>query len=178
MGHVEQRRPGGRACVEDFEDRLKKSVQVHYGPRIAFKYKRLVPVVPPSVGRSARQRHPLSRAYGESAIVEHSRQRAGPDDPFFILRDVNMERRPLPMCGEQTFQFQPHFVAPLYTPHRQPLAAMPILDNQLANTALGHHISCLERRLTGWTAQLDLAPQLSNNSLLVCSMNSDVSCCD
>jgi hypothetical protein len=42
------------------------------------------------------------------------------------------------MCGERTFQFQPHFVALFYTPHRQPLAAMPILDNQLANTAVGH----------------------------------------
>ena len=51
------------------------------------------------------------------------------------------------MWGERTFQFQPHFVAPLHTPHRQPLAGMPILDNQLANTALGHHISCLERHL-------------------------------
>jgi hypothetical protein len=73
-----------------------------------------------------------------SATIEHSRQRAGSDDPFFILRDVNMERRPLLMCGERTFQFQPHFVAPLYTPHRQPLAVMPILENQLANTAVVH----------------------------------------
>jgi hypothetical protein len=138
MGHVEERRPAGRACVEDFEDRLKKSVQVHCGPRIAFEHKRLVPVVPPPVGRPARERHLLSRACGESATIEHSRQRAGSDDPFFILRDVKMERRPLPMWGDRTFQFQPHFVAPLYTPHRQPLAVMPILDNQLANTAVGH----------------------------------------
>jgi hypothetical protein len=138
MGHVEERRPAGRACVEDFEDRLKKSVQVHCGPRIAFEHQGFIPVVPPPVGRSARERHPLSRACGESATIEHSRQRAGSDDPFFILRDVNMERRPLPMWGERTFQFQPHFVAPLYTPQRQPLARMPILDNQLANTAVGH----------------------------------------
>ena len=40
--------------------------------------------------------------------------------------------------GERTFQFQPHLVALLYTPQRQPLARMPILDNQLANTAVGH----------------------------------------
>ncbi len=42
------------------------------------------------------------------------------------------------MWGERTFQFQPHFVASLDTPQRQPLARMPILDRQLANTAVGH----------------------------------------
>jgi len=94
MGHVEKRRPAGRACVEDLEDRLKKSVQVHCGPHIAVEHQGFIPVVPPPVGRSARERHPLSRAYGELATVEHSRQRAGSDDPFFILRDVKMERRP------------------------------------------------------------------------------------
>src|SRR5262245_29860950 len=99
MGHVEERRPAVRACVEDFEDRLKKSVQVHRGPRIAFEHKRLVPVVPPPVARPARERHLLSRACGESATIEHSRQRAGSDESFLILGEVNMERRPLPMWG-------------------------------------------------------------------------------
>jgi hypothetical protein len=49
-----------------------------------------------------------------------------------------MERRPLPTRRNRTFQFQPHFVAALDTPHRQPLAGMPMLDNQLANIAVGH----------------------------------------
>ena len=38
MGHVEERRPPVGACVDDFEERLNKSVQIHYGPRIAFEH--------------------------------------------------------------------------------------------------------------------------------------------
>src|SRR2546429_5259655 len=79
---------------------------------------------------------PYTTLFRSSATIEHSRQRAGSDDPIFILRDMNMERRPLPMWGERTFQFQPHFVAPLYTPHRQPLATMPILDKDRKSTRL------------------------------------------
>jgi hypothetical protein len=138
MGHVEQRRPPIGACVDDFEEHLKKSVKVHDGLDTAFQHQRLVPVVPPPVGRSARERHPFSRSCSDSAAIEHSRHRAGSDECFLILRDVNMERRPLPMWRERAFRFQPHVVAPLDTPHRQPLARMPILDNQLANTDVGH----------------------------------------
>ena len=136
MSHVEERRPAVRACVEDFEGRLKKSVKVDGAPHIAVEHQGFIPVVSPAVGRSARERHLLSRACGESATVDQSRQRAGSDEYFLILGEVNMERRPLPMWGRRPFHLQPHFVAPLYTPHRQPLAVMPILDNQLANTAV------------------------------------------
>src|SRR5258705_5107045 len=90
-----------------------------------------------------------------------------------------MEGSPLPMWGERPFQFQPHFVAPLYTPHRQPLAAMPILDNQLANTALGHHISCLERRLTRVGQPSSTCRLNYRTTPRICSMNSHVSwCCE
>jgi len=50
------------------------------------------------------------------------------------------------MWRERAFHFQPHFVAPLHTPQRQSLARMPILENQLANTAVAIRLSGFDGR--------------------------------
>ena len=49
MSQIKQRRACGRACVENFEQRLKKAVQIHHGGDDAPKHNVFVTGVPPAV---------------------------------------------------------------------------------------------------------------------------------
>jgi hypothetical protein len=104
VSQVEKRRPPFGSCVDDRENGLQIAVEVYHWPCIAVEYEELVSVVPPAMCRTARECHGRSHACGESTPIAHTRHRAGPNLPFLVLRDVNMERRPFTVRGQGPLQ--------------------------------------------------------------------------
>jgi hypothetical protein len=106
VGHVKDRRSLPRAGVEHFEEGLKVSVQIDCGRRDALKHQFLVAVIPPTMLAPDGKTRVTAGLNLKNLSVQRSGEDAGNHFALFVLGEMNVERRALPMRRKRPRQMQ------------------------------------------------------------------------
>lgn len=106
MRHVKHRRSSLRAGVDHFEERLKVSVQIDCGRRDALEHQFLVAVIPPTMLAPDGKTRVAAGLHLNRLSVQRSGEDAGNHFALFVLGEMDVERRALPMRRERSRQMQ------------------------------------------------------------------------
>ena len=132
MSNIEERWATLRTRVDDFEDRLKVSVQIDQGLGEALEDKRLIPSVPPAVRYAARKAELVTGLKFDLPTTYRRRESARKDPTSLILFEVDVERRSFAVGRETALQFEPWTLIILEPPKLEPLTGVSVFEHQRA----------------------------------------------
>jgi hypothetical protein len=130
MGQIEERRSVWRTGIQDFENGLKVPIQINSRPRKPLEGERLIAVIPPAMWNPMREADGFTSRNGQTTTVELRRQRAGGDQPRFVLEMVDVQRRTLPVRRQRPPKSEHDLAVALLPANFQNLAGMPVCQSQ------------------------------------------------
>jgi hypothetical protein len=141
VGQVEQRRLVRSARVHDLEDGLQIPIQVNDRTYLSLEHEGIISPIPPSMGYASRQVHALAGPCISALAADHRRQGAGGNQPFLILKVMNVQRGAVAMRRQRASQLKDEFPSLLLPPKLEDLAGVAVLQSEIAHRGETHRCS-------------------------------------